>query len=203
MVKLRQVRSQDYSALAIRIAVLTAALGIVGCPPQVEVQKRQCDSSEIAHTAERWGGRLFIQARENVEWDRLIVPVVDWYSHPPLTFQELEDRFGKSLESSTDNDRPFAIYQIPEGRLELGTKVEKSGSAVHRARILSLRLEPPQHPSQALEASTYECAKELIPLARVLYVISNSNRTHVILELEDGLVRWWTWGRPEEPESKQ
>jgi len=200
MVKLRQARSQDYSALAIRIAVLAVVL-VIACCPKVEIQKRQCDSSKIAHAAELWGDRLFIRPRENVEWDRLIVPVVDWYSHPPLTFRELEDRFGKPLESSKVNDRPFFTYQLPEGRLELGTKVEKSGSAVHRARVLSLTLEPPQHPSQALEVSTYECAKELIPLARILYV-SSSKRAHLTFVIEDGLVREWTWGRPEEPESE-
>jgi hypothetical protein len=179
------------------VCMLIILLGINGCrPTNLKIEQYPCDRSQLASSAELWGHRLFLRVRKNVEWHLLVQSDFDWYLDPPMTFDELEARFGQPIQTGETRKRPFAKYRLPEGVIEFGLRAEKSGSSVHEAWYLFLQLEHPQHPSQVLEESVYECAMDLIPSARTLRVLDETNRPRLTFLLEDGLVHEWSWWKP-------
>ncbi len=166
----------------------------VGCYEWEEWEEKQiaCEGDHYLATAHLIGSRLALQPREGSSWVDLVPSRI-----PPLasamTIEELERQRGTPNRTWHVDDRPFVLYELPDGTLRLGLEASRSGSLEHRVWRLRWR-EQPAEISELLPEEAFNCIRDLArPDQEVLLRAEDASSPSIIVE--DGLVVEWAWSR--------
>ncbi len=167
----------------------------VGCYELEEWEEKQIACEGIPHlaTAHLIGSRLALQPREGSSWVDLVPSRI-----PPLasamTIEELEGQRGIPTRTWHVDDRPFVLYELPNGTLRLGLEASRSGSLEHRAWRLRWR-EQPAELSALLPEEAFNCIRDLARPNQGVLLLADDGSSAACIIVEDGLVVEWAWSR--------
>ncbi len=178
-------------ALAAAALVLTS-----GCTVDLDERLVPCPGNELVESAHSWGSMIALRPTAGHDWRDLVREPFRQYGSPPITMQELEQRYGAPLRTWEDEGRPFAEFTLEDGVLRFGLEQDKSGSDVHRAWRLRWQSQSVEL-SQILQEPAVACASELLrPGVAIVILGPDSNIPRVSIHFDDDEIRDVLWPIP-------
>lgn len=180
------------------LAFMTLGFFQAGCGPPFEEKRIECRGTNHLAAAHLRGQMLILQPRDGSTWVDLVPPHI-----PPLasamTIEELREQRGLPDKRWQIDDRPFVLYELPKGTLQLGLEASRSGSVEHRIWRLRWQ-EAPTKLSEVVSEESFECIGDLARKDQLVVLRSPDNSAPGIL-VKNGLVVSWSWTRRYEWES--
>ena len=158
-----------------------------------EEEQIVCEGTHHLSTAHLIGSRLTLRIREGSSWVDLVPSRIPELASA-MTIEELKGHRGTPTRTWYVDDRPFVLYELPEGTLRFGLEASRSGSLEHRAWTLRWR-EQPAKLSELLPEKALYCIRDLTRPTQLVLLLAEDGSKAASIIVEDGLVVEWVWSR--------
>lgn len=178
----------------------SATVGVIllllpfGCTREpFEEELAECEDARHLSTAHLLGSRLVLEPRKGSTWMDLVPSEI-----PPLasvrTIEGLRAERGAPDLAWEKKGRPFVLYELPEGTLQLGLEASRSGSLDHRGWRLVWRGSPVEL-AESVSSEALDCIGDLARPNQQVVLLKPDGYPAASFIVEDGLVVEWYWSR--------
>lgn len=166
--------------------------GVCSCSVDLNERRLLCGEASIVAVAHSVGDRVTVTPSPGHDWCELIREPFRAYGLPPVTIEELQERYGRPTLGDSGEER--VEYLMATGKLWLQLDKTKSGRSVHESWRLRFELREPASPAEVFDPAVLLCVQGLGASTFNLVVLDREPHIpRVSARIREGRVRRLTW----------